>query len=159
MLEPATKMFFSPSIHRAVRIALGLVFVWAGAVKLVDPRAFARVLSGYQMIPESLLAPIAIGLPLVEFLVGTGLVFNVRGSLSVVFGLLLMFLVVLGFAMYNNLDVDCGCFSPEEIHVRNSLRTAFFRDVGLMGGAVYLFFWRRSRARAAGGCESIGLEH
>jgi len=153
MLEPATKMFFSPSFHRVVRIALGLVFVWAGAVKLVDPRAFARVLSGYQMIPESLLAPIAIGLPLVEFLVGTGLVFNVRGSLSVVFGLLVMFLAVLGFAMYNNLDVDCGCFSPEEIDVHNSLRTAFFRDVGLMAGAVYLFFWRRSRARAAGGCE------
>jgi uncharacterized membrane protein YphA (DoxX/SURF4 family) len=138
-------LFLSPWSYRLIRIGVGLVFVWAGALKLVDPRAFARVISEYGLVPDDLLVFVALGLPAAEFLAGVGLVFDVKGSLAAIFGLVVLFLGVLGFGLLSNLDIDCGCFSPREIRSRDSLRIAFFRDLWLMCGVVYLFAWRRTR--------------
>ena len=122
-----------------------MVFIWAAVGKLLNPRAFALIVSGYGLVPDNFLVPVAIVLPALELLAGTGLVFDVRGSLKLVTGLLLMFLVVLGYATIGGLDVDCGCFSPEEIHGQNKLRKAFIRDIGFMVAVFYLFWWRKKR--------------
>jgi uncharacterized membrane protein YphA (DoxX/SURF4 family) len=121
-----------------VRVLLGVIFTLAGGAKLVDPRAFARIISAYGLLPEELLVPVAIGLPAVELLAGIGLLFNVRGSLTTVCGLLTCFLFALGYAIWNNLDIDCGCFSQLEIHARNNLFEAFLRDLCLIAAAFYL---------------------
>jgi uncharacterized membrane protein YphA (DoxX/SURF4 family) len=147
-------LFRSPWPYRVVRICLGAIFVWAGAVKLVDPRAFARVISGYGLVPESLLVSVAIGLAALELVAGLGLVFDVRHSLKLVCTLVVMFLVVLGYGIWNQIDVDCGCFSVEEIHAQRSLRTAFLRDLGLMAAVAYLFWWRWLRERLGDECGS-----
>jgi hypothetical protein len=134
------------------------VFVWTGGIKLMDPRAFARVLSGYEMIPGELLAPVAMGLPLIELIAGLGLVFNVRGGLGGVAAMLAVFLLVLGLGIYQDLDIDCGCFSVEELHAKSSLRTAFLRDLGLMAYAFYLFTWKRAKARKVDMGELLNME-
>jgi uncharacterized membrane protein YphA (DoxX/SURF4 family) len=121
-----------------MRLLLGGIFVAAGGSKLLDPRAFARIISAYDLLPEELLVPTAIGIPAIELLAGLGLLFNVRGSLTTICALLTCFLFALGYAIWKNLDVDCGCFSPLEIHTRNSLLTAFLRDLGLMAASYYL---------------------
>lgn len=126
-----------------MRILLGGIFLMAGGAKLVDPRAFARTISVYGMLPEELLVPAAIGLPVIELLAGLCLSFNVRGSLTAICGLLTFFLFALGYAISKNLDVDCGCFSQLEIHARNSLLVAFLRDLGLMAVAFYLMACKR----------------
>ena len=141
-------LYESPRTYRIVRTMLAGVFVWSGIAKVVNPRAFARVLSGWDLVPDPLLAPVAIGLPVLELLAGLGLAFNLRGSLNTIAGLLLLFLAVLGYGISNNMNVDCGCFSPEELHSQNSLKMAFLRDVGLAGAAVYLFSWRWVHRRA-----------
>ncbi|MCE5333140.1 MAG: DoxX family protein [Desulfobacteraceae bacterium] len=140
-------LFLSPWVYRAMRWLLGGVFILAAATKLMDPRGFARLISGYNLLPEELLVVVAIGLPIVELLAGFGLVFNVRGSVSVVSGLLAMFLAVLGYAIFENLDVDCGCFSVEEIHAHNRLYMAFYRDLALLSVSFYLCTWRRFHNR------------
>jgi uncharacterized membrane protein YphA (DoxX/SURF4 family) len=136
------KMLFSPWFYRIVRFALGSIFVYAGFIKLIDPKAFAKVISQYDLVPESLLAPVAIGLPVVEFLAGLGLIFAVRGSLSIIFGLLIMFVVVLWYGILSNLDIDCGCFSPEEIKSHASLWHAFYRDLIMIVAVLYLYLLR-----------------
>lgn len=118
----------------------------------MDPRAFARAISGYGLIPEVLLVPVAIGLPLLELLGGLGLAFDYRGGLKVITGLLLIFLLVLGYGVIKDLDVDCGCFSAEEIHARDSLRVALYRDIGLLASVLYLFYWRWVQARLKNVC-------
>jgi len=128
-----------PSPQRLVRFSLGSVFIYAGLSKLLDPKAFARVLSQYDLIPESLLAPVAIGLPALEFLAGLGLIFAIRGSLSIIFGLLITFVIVLWYGILNNLNIDCGCFSPEEIKGYTSLRHALYRDIVMIAAAIYLY--------------------
>jgi len=61
-----------------VRVALALIFIYAGSVKLMDPKAFARIISHYDMVPEVLLPAVAIGLPVVEVLAGAALIFDLR---------------------------------------------------------------------------------
>lgn len=130
-------------MYRSVRIVLGGVFIIAGAGKLMDPRAFARIISAYGLLPEEFLVPVAIGLPIIEVLAGAGLVLDVRYSHKVIFGLLASFLIILGYAILNEMDIDCGCFTSEEIHQRNSLHRAFLRDLLMMAGSFYLLCRQR----------------
>ena len=128
-----------PWLNYLIRVILGSVFLYAGVAKLLDPKAFARVISQYDLVPESLLAPVAIGLPVLEVLAGIGLVLAVRGSLSVIFGLLVMFVFVLWYGILKNLDIDCGCFSPQELKSQASLWHAFYRDIAMIAATGYLF--------------------
>jgi uncharacterized membrane protein YphA (DoxX/SURF4 family) len=127
----------------AARVVLGAVFVYAGFIKLIDPKAFAVSISRYDIVPQILLAPVAIGLPALEFLAGLGLIMNIRGSLMVIFSLLFLFVSVLGYGILNNLNVDCGCFSEEDIKGFNSLRIAFYRDIIMIAMASYIYAYRR----------------
>src|SRR5271157_1339491 len=133
----------SPRLCFFMRLALGGIFAAAGGAKLLEPRAFARIISAYDLLPEELLVPVAIGIPVIEVLAGVGLLFELRGSLVAIFGLLTCFLFVLGYAIWKKLDVDCGCFSQMEIHARNSLFTALVRDLALMAVSIYLMAWKR----------------
>jgi uncharacterized membrane protein YphA (DoxX/SURF4 family) len=128
--------------QRVVRFIIGAVFIYAGAVKIVDPKAFAKAISQYDLVPEALLAPVAIGLPLLEIVAGIGLVFAVRGSMSIIFGMLGMFVIVLWYGILNNLDIDCGCFTSEELKKQASLWNAFYRDIAMIAGVLYLLVVR-----------------
>jgi hypothetical protein len=68
---------------------------------------------------------------------GLGFIFNIRGSLQVITGMLFLFLFVLGYAMINGLNVDCGCFSVGEPGPEG-LRNAFIRDILMMAGAGFV---------------------
>jgi len=127
------------------RLVIGLLFLWAGGVKLANPEVFARNLSQFGLVPQALLIPTAIGLPLVEVLAGIGLIFDVGLGLWIITGLLLAFLMVLGYGILNNLEVDCGCFSASELVAKGALESAFYRDVALLLVVFYLFWWRRLR--------------
>ncbi len=133
------KKFRSPWPALIIRLILGSVFIYAGFAKIIDPKAFAKVISHYDIIPEILLAPVAIGLPVIELLAGLGLMFNARGSLPVILALLIAFTIVLGYGIHNNLHIDCGCFSPEEITDQNNLKSALYRDLVMLLGAASLF--------------------
>jgi uncharacterized membrane protein YphA (DoxX/SURF4 family) len=132
----------SPWLYFAIRLLLGLIFVYAGFIKLIDPKAFAKTISHYDIVPESFLPAVAIGLPAIEFLSGLGLVFNIRGSLTTVLSLLLLFSLILGFGIVSNLNIDCGCFTQEEIRDHNTLRQALYRDLTLITAVLYLYLYR-----------------
>lgn len=126
-----------------LRWVLGAIFIYAGFIKLLDPKAFAKVIAQYDIVPQILLPPVAVGLPALELLAGMGLILMIRGSLSVIFSLLLLFVLVLGYGLLNNLNVDCGCFSEEEIKGFSSLRIAFYRDLIMMAAASYIYAYRK----------------
>jgi uncharacterized membrane protein len=138
--------------YRLVRIALGALFLYGGVAKLLDPRAFARIISAYDLVPEPLLPVVAIGLPALEALAGLALILDLRGSLAVIWGLFGLFLAVLGYGILRDLDVDCGCFGAEDLARQAGLRQAFYRDLALAGLVVpFLYLSRRLRARLHGG--------
>ena len=132
-------------IYRGLRWGLALVFFYAGAVKLADPHAFAILIEAYGLIPDALLMPTAIVLPTLEVMAAIGLLFDLRGSLMVITVLLVIFILVLGYGLWMGLDVDCGCFGPEDPEGKAfaGIRPALYRDFILMGGVLLLYGWRR----------------
>ena len=131
-----------PWVYLILRLGLAFLFIYAGITKLMDPKAFARVISPYGLVPDFLLPVVAVGLPLLETLAGVALAFDVKGSLAVISGLLAMFAFVLWYGALRDLSIDCGCFGHEEIASQGNLRKAFHRDLGLMGVVLFLYVAR-----------------
>jgi len=129
-------------------VIIALIFMWAGVVKIQDPNSFAIVLEAFDLLPFTWTMPIAVGLPILEILAAIGLWFNVRGSLTTVAGLLVLFLAVLSYGVWLGLDIDCGCFSPgdPEGEAYEGLRPALYRDLVMLAGVAYLYLWRFRRA-------------
>jgi uncharacterized membrane protein YphA (DoxX/SURF4 family) len=132
-------------VYHGLRLALAGVFIYAGLIKLLEPRAFAHAIAQYGLVPEGLLPLVAVGLPALELLAGLGLMLEVRGSLTVIIILLFIFLAALGYAIRENLDIDCGCFTVAELEGIYSIKTAFWRDVLMIGVTFFLSRRRRSR--------------
>jgi len=135
-------------LYRLCRWALGSIFIYAGGIKLLEPKNFAVLINAYGIVPEGLLIPVAIVLPFLEVIAGIGLLFDIRGSLGLMTGLLVIFVVVLGYGIWLGLNVDCGCFGPEdpEAMAFHGLRLSLFRDLVMMVGVIFIYGWRRYRA-------------
>jgi uncharacterized membrane protein YphA (DoxX/SURF4 family) len=135
-----------PCPYRIVRIALAALFIYGGVTKLFDPKAFAAIISAYDLVPEALLPLFAVGLPLIETIAGLALVLDRPWGLHLITSLLALFVFVLGYGILGDLDVDCGCFGADELDKRAALRAAFYRDMVLIGVvAPYLYLSRRVR--------------
>jgi uncharacterized membrane protein YphA (DoxX/SURF4 family) len=94
------------------RLALAGVWAWAGWAKIADADGAARAVRAYEIFPESLVKPIAWGLPFVELglavLLLVGLACRPAAWVSAV--LFLAFIVMIGSAWARGLSIDCGCF-------------------------------------------------
>jgi len=134
-------------IYKLPRWVIGAVFVHAGGLKLADPGSLAVLIDAYGLVPDPLLTPIAVVLPAFEVAAGIGLILDIKGSLTTVVGLLVLFLVILGYGMGMGLDVDCGCFGPEDPEAKafHGLKPAFYRDLAMLGVTAFLYGWRRYR--------------
>jgi len=142
------KALLSIWVYHAVRFILAVIFVWSGVSKLIDPRSFAVIIEAYGLLPDELIMAVALFLPALELLAGMGLLIDVRGSLGIVAGLLILFMAILGYGIWMGLDVDCGCFGPEDPEAKayHGLRSALYRDFGMMAGVIYLYRWRYIRS-------------
>ena len=131
-------------IYLCGRCLLAGVFLWSGLSKAYHPRAFAEVIGAYGLLPEPLFLPAALFLIVAELAVGIGLLVEQRGALTATTLLMLLFLAVLGYGIFLGLDVDCGCFGPNDPEARafHDLRGAFFRDLLLLLVISYLYLWR-----------------
>lgn len=131
--------------YAIARFTLCVIFFYAGVAKLGQPQNFAIIISDFRLLPQAAVMPIAILLPLLEVSAAIGLFFDVRGSLGTIFFLLLVFIAILSYAIWLELDVDCGCFGPEdpEFHAYNGLRLSLYRDVFLVACVFFLYIFRR----------------
>jgi len=139
--------FIFRALYHLLRLGLALIFIYAGFVKLMNPQAFAHALAQFELIPDGLLPLVALGLPGVELLAGVGLAFDLRFCMTAILALLTGFLLILGYAIFKDLDIDCGCFTLDDLTERTTVKTAFFRDLLMMAAICFLFWWRRSRTK------------
>jgi uncharacterized membrane protein YphA (DoxX/SURF4 family) len=130
-------------LYHMLRLAVGCLFVYAGLIKLLDPRAFAHAIAQFDLAPDQLLPLLAVGLPALELLAGVGLILERRGSLTAIAILLGLFLLALSYAAWMEMDIDCGCFTVEEVNARTGIKTALVRDLFLAAALGFLFWWRR----------------
>lgn len=127
-------IFTSVWTYRILRFLLAGIFLYSGVVKLMDVNAFAFTINEFKLVPRSLLWPAAWGVPILEVVLGLGVLFFVPGFLAGVGAMLLVFIGVLWWGMANDLAVDCGCFGPAELDAKASIKNAFIRDLVMLAG-------------------------
>lgn len=115
--------------------------------KLADPAALAVIIGAYGLIPESWGMTAAVLLPALEVLAALGLLADIRGSLALITGLLAVFMAILAYGIWMGLDIDCGCFGPEDPEPRayHGLRPALYRDLVMMAAVIHSYLWRYTR--------------
>ena len=93
---------------------LGIIFLAAAFLKALDVNAFAQQIARYHLLPASLESPFAIGLIVIEALVGLAclLSFRLRIALSVMIALLALFFGATLFRWSLLQDTNCNCFGP-----------------------------------------------
>jgi putative oxidoreductase len=123
-----------------IRIALGLLFVFAGIMKASDPGAFALEIQRYNLIPWLAGALISVYLPWLEILAGALLIVKrfERGALLLIIFLLLAFTFALASATFRGLGIDCGCFG--KAFADTGTIFPMIRNVLLLAFAGFLWF-------------------
>ena len=108
-----------PNLRRhlplVVRLVLGGLFLYAGIQKALDLADATRVIHGYAVVPDLLVHPVALGLTLLEIMVGALLLLGLstRFAAGVAVFLSGVFLFALIQAKVRGLDISCGCFGGD----------------------------------------------
>jgi putative oxidoreductase len=99
-------------VWRIANVIVGGIFIYAGAIKALDPIRFASDIDNYKILPWTIAAGLAFYLPWLEILCGVALIVHrlYLGGLSVLTALTSIFIVASIAAKVRGLDITCGCF-------------------------------------------------
>jgi len=105
-------------ISLSLRVLLGVWFVYSGGYKLwvKGLHGFAGDIENYQLLPSSLVFPAACLVSWLEIIAGFCLAAGLwlRGAVLVMAGLVIGFMVFIGWAWQHQLDIRCGCQGGDE---------------------------------------------
>ncbi len=116
-------------IHWLCRFLLGGVFIYSGYIKATATLQFAVAITGYQIVPEQYIFPVARYFPWVEIALGLIVLsgFKIRWSSVAAAGLMLFFITLLSITLYRGIDTNCGCFGfADRITWKTLLRDGSF---------------------------------
>ena len=136
------------TLWHIVDLIIGGVFIYAGAIKVLDPVQFANDIDNYKILPWSISAGLAFYLPWLEILCGLSLIlrFFYRGGLSILTALMVIFIGATIAAKARGLDITCGCFGHASQHWSFPAHMAV--DLAIFGALLALYFAMRSERRA-----------
>ncbi len=100
------------TIGTLARLGLAAVWLVSGALKLVDPGQTYIAVQAYDVLPHGLVGVVATALPLVELLLGLGLLAGFATRYVAGAALVLLLILIAGIAQSwaRGLSIDCGCF-------------------------------------------------
>ena len=103
-------------LHWASRCFLSGLFLYSGYAKMQSTLQFAVAISGYQLVPQPMVLPLATWLPWVEVALGAVLLTGWRIQVVSIAatGLLGVFIIVQGVTYLRGIEADCGCFGAGE---------------------------------------------
>jgi uncharacterized membrane protein YphA (DoxX/SURF4 family) len=134
-------------LRNLARILTGLVFIFSGFVKGVDPMGTAYKFEDYFIalnLTWMMGATVFLAILLIaaEFIIGWLLLFNIRTKLNAwfVLGFMLLFTPVTLWLAITNKVTDCGCFG--DFLVMTNMQT-FLKNLVILVVVIYLFAVRR----------------
>jgi uncharacterized membrane protein YphA (DoxX/SURF4 family) len=131
------------------RLVTGVVWIWAGVVKIGDPFASVQAVRAYQLLPGDVAEVVGRVLPTVEVLVGVALVLGVltRAAAAVSALLFAAFIVGIASAWARGLQIDCGCFGGGgyDPDAADKYPWEIARDAVLLALSLLLVALRRTR--------------
>jgi putative oxidoreductase len=127
-IEPRTSNIELPSnvgslgvwrvLWRILDLVLAGIFIYAGALKAIDPVQFASDIDNYKILPWPVSVALAFYLPWLEIFCALGLAFRFlyRGALSIITLSVVVFTLAIIAAKVRGLDITCGCFGHASQH-------------------------------------------
>jgi putative oxidoreductase len=105
-------------VGRILDFVLACIFIYAGALKAIDPVQFASDIDNYKILPWTVSVALAFYFPWLEIFCGLGLAcrFFYRGALSILIALIVVFTLATIAAKVRGLDITCGCFGHTTQH-------------------------------------------
>ena len=99
-----------------LRVALGLLFLWAAISKVPDLAAFAQDVANYRIVPPALVPYAASAVVGIEIVTGIALVTGIAARPAAILAsiLLVAFTAFLAQALLRGIDLRCGCFGADE---------------------------------------------
>ena len=99
-----------------LRLGIGGLLIYAGAVKALDTQQFAFDVHHYELTSWTFSVLVAVYLPWLEIFTGIALFLHrfYTGAIIIVALLGLTFLVAISSASWRGLDITCGCFGRAE---------------------------------------------
>ena len=131
---------------RIVDVIVAGIFIYAGAIKVLDPVQFANDIDNYKILPWPVSVVLAFYLPWLEIFCGFALVVRLlyRGALSILTALIVVFTLATVAAKVRGLDITCGCFGHASQHWSFPQHMAV--DIAIFVALIAL--WCSSRAQA-----------
>jgi len=105
-------------VWRIADVIVGGMFIYAGAIKALDPVRFATDIDNYKILPWFISVRLAFYLPWLEIFCGIALITRrlYLGGLSILTSLVCVFTVATIAAKVRGLDITCGCFGHASQH-------------------------------------------
>ena len=134
----------------AFRIFLGCMFIYAAYHKIESPDQFAKIVYGYDFFPAQVINLIAVILPFIELTTGFALIMGwyPRSALLIISGMLVMFILLIGFNLLRGHEFDCGCFSASTGTSTESNVLLLVRDCIFLLMAGFLFIRLKNPERS-----------
>ena len=126
-------------LWRILDFVLAGIFIYAGALKAIDPVQFANDIDNYKLLPWPVSVALAFYLPWLEIFCALGLVFRFlyRGALSILSASIVVFTLATIAAKVRGLDITCGCFGHASQNWNFPAHLAL--DLAILGGLLALF--------------------
>jgi uncharacterized membrane protein YphA (DoxX/SURF4 family) len=147
-LNKRLKIFLKNSWTELIaRWILGITFIYASYHKIISPGDFAKIIYGYDLLPDGLINLIAIILPFVELFSGLALILGIYplSAALIVNGMLLTFIIALSINLVRGHEFDCGCFSFGETGYTSSAVQLLVRDIMYFFLGLQVLFYDRCR--------------
>jgi putative oxidoreductase len=136
-------------LRRIVDLIVAGVFIYAGAIKALDPVQFASDIDNYKIVPWPVSVVLAFYLPWLEIFCGFALVVRslYRGALSILMMLILVFTLATIAAKVRGLDITCGCFGHASQHW--SFPAHLLTNLAILAALLALFLQGAARRKVA----------
>ena len=137
-----------PAIGTVARLGLVVVWLVSGVQKATDPAQTTVSVRAYQLLPESLVGPVATALPFVEIGLGLLLAVGIGVRITAAASALVFatFIAAIVSVWARGLSIDCGCFGGGGTADVDGTDYALeiLRDVGFIALAAWLVVFPRT---------------
>ncbi len=163
-LEILTALIVLIATWRVLFLIFGAYFITSGILKLGALQAFTQAIGNYapafagdywksfrSLMEEPKDAYVAYSLPWLEIFTGAMVIigFGRRLSLVVLMGLLMFFNFLIAMAMFQGLNINCGCFAEDSKPTNYPLKLAVNTGLWIIAALLLIFDFRLARFRSA----------
>jgi uncharacterized membrane protein YphA (DoxX/SURF4 family) len=137
-------------ITLVVRVLLAVIMGTAGYAKFSEAEGLQKVaVSSYRILPESMVSPVAFGLPVLEMALAALILLGfATRAMSICVGLLfIVFIAGIISVWARGLSIDCGCFGGGGLVRKGQTHylREIFRDLGFLVLAAWLMVFPRGK--------------